>query len=144
MAFCANCGADLGAGGSFCPKCGAPAAAGGPGPEAGGAPAPGGLSRNMAGALCYVFGLITGIIFLLWEPYNKDRFIRFHAFQSIFFNVAVLVASTAVSLVPFVGWVVAPLVGLASLAGWVILIIKAYQGASFKLPVLGDIAEKQV
>ena len=144
MAFCPNCGAELSAGAGFCPKCGAAATAGGPGSApAGGPAAPAGLSRNVAGALCYVLGLITGIIFLVWEPYNQDRFVKFHAFQSILFNVAVIVVSTVVSLVPFFGWVMAPLVGLASLVVWLLLILKAYQGVSYKLPVLGDIAEKQ-
>ncbi len=155
MAFCSNCGTEVAAGAGFCPKCGTSvtggAAAGGaagsgaPGSAApgGGSAASSGLTRNMAGALCYVVGLITGIIFLVLEPYNKDPFIKFHAFQSIAFNVAMIVVITAVSLVPFIGWVVAPLLGLGSLIVWVILMLKAYQGATFKLPVLGDFAEKQ-
>src|SRR5580698_8383176 len=99
MAFCANCGAAVD--GRFCQKCGAPAGAPGAGP----APTPGaqplpppmtqpavspsvGMTDNMAAALCYLFGFITGILFLVLAPYNQDRNIRFHAFQSIFLNIA--------------------------------------------------------
>ena len=104
MAFCSSCGTELTAGVGSCPKCGTAVPAGGAtGGEAGGAPAPSALSRNVAGALCYALGLITGIIFLVLEPYKRDRFVKFHAFQSIMFNVASIVVTTVVSLVPFVG-----------------------------------------
>ncbi len=49
-----------------------------------------GLQRNVAGMLCYILGLITGIIFLVIDPYNKDKFVRFHAFQAIFFHVGMI------------------------------------------------------
>lgn len=150
MAFCSSCGTEVAAGTTFCPKCGKPVAAGAGTGAAPGAAAPGsgtaastGLTRNVAGALCYVVGLISGIVFLVLEPYNKDPFIKFHAFQSIAFNVATIVVVTAISLVPFVGWVVGPLVSLGALVLWVVLMLKAYQGVTFKLPVLGDFAEKQ-
>src|SRR5271163_1431428 len=99
MAFCANCGAAMD--GRFCQKCGAPAGVPGAGPTPGPVgvnplppPAPYGIgptvgmTDNMAGALCYLFGFITGILFLVLAPYNQDRNIRFHAFQSIFLNIA--------------------------------------------------------
>jgi uncharacterized membrane protein len=83
------------------------------------------------------------------EPYNRRPFIRFHSFQCIFVGAAWLVVSIAlgvVGMVPFLGvitMVVYPLVGIAGLALWIVLLLKAYQGQMFKLPVIGDMAEKQ-
>src|SRR4051794_28351354 len=96
MAFCPNCGSQVT--GRFCPNCGsdvgASAATGGgssyPPPPSTPLAAPG-LSDNVAGALCYLCGFITGIIFLVLAPYNRNRLVRFHAFQSIFANVAIFV-----------------------------------------------------
>jgi hypothetical protein len=80
MAFCASCGAPVD--GHFCAKCGAAASA----------PAAFvGLTDNVAGALCYLLGIITGIVFLLISPYNQNRTIRFHAFQSIYLHLVALV-----------------------------------------------------
>jgi hypothetical protein len=95
MPFCASCGTQ--AEGKFCPKCGAAIVAGGAAPPpsvpgASAAPvASAPMAENVASTLCYVLGLITGIIFLVLEPYSKNRTVRFHAFQSIFLNVAVIV-----------------------------------------------------
>jgi uncharacterized membrane protein len=153
MAFCPNCGSQVD--GRFCAKCGAamsvtgnagtaaapPAAA----PSAGATPA--GLTDNVAGALCYAVGLITGILFLVIAPYNQNRKIRFHAFQSIFFHVAfiaVWIAWTFISVVSG-GWLffVSPIIWLAFLVLWIVLIIKAYQDQKLVLPVIGPLAEKQ-
>ncbi len=94
MAFCPSCGTAVQ--GKFCPACGtvvgdAPGRAAGASGPAAGAPAAG-MQDNVAGGLCYVLGLITGIIFLVLEPYNRNRAIRFHAFQSIFVHVAIIAA----------------------------------------------------
>ena len=111
MAFCPNCGAQTT--GTFCANCGTnvAASAGATGSTAGSAagsayvpPGPppvgaAGLSENVAGALCYLFGLITGIIFLVIAPYNQNKFVRFHAFQSIFAHLAVIVFWIAYSIV---------------------------------------------
>ena len=88
MAFCAKCGAQLAAGSGFCGACGAAVAgqsvapgagvAATPAPQAGAASAP--MTNNVAGALCYLFWFITGIVFLVIEPYKQNRFVRFHAF----------------------------------------------------------------
>jgi uncharacterized membrane protein len=130
------------AGATACPKCagGAPAAVTA-------APAAG-LTDNVAGMLSYL--LIPAIVFLVLEPYNKRRFIRFHSFQCIFLCVALFVLGVAMSIlwhIPFLGWLVLfllwPLVSLAELILWIILLLKAYQGQMFKLPVIGDMAEKQ-
>lgn len=158
MAFCASCGAQME--GRFCAKCGAVAGAGAPagGPSAGAQPAPAaapaGLSDNAASALCYVLGLITGILFLVIAPYNQNRAVRFHAFQSIFLNVAwigvwivltifsVVVTSISFTLGMLFG-MLHLIVGLGFLVLWIYMLVKAYQGQRVLLPVIGALAEKQ-
>jgi uncharacterized membrane protein len=98
--------------------------------------------------LAYVT-IIPAIVFLVVEPYNKSRFIRFHSFQSIFFAVAwtaLWIVLNIVAHIPLLGFLtilIWPLVGLAGLVIWIILLLKANQGLMFKLPVIGDLAEKQ-
>jgi uncharacterized membrane protein len=157
--FCPNCGADVQ--GRFCAKCGtavdAAAASAGPtpgarpytaGPGSTTAATAGGLTDNVAGALCYVLGFITGILFLVLAPYNQNKFVRFHAFQSIFLNAA-WIAIWIVEMVMFtvLPWslvsLISMLVSLAFLGVWIFMLVKAYQGERFKLPVIGDLAEKQ-
>ncbi len=107
-----------------------------------------GVGRHVAGMLAYVT-IIPAIIFRVVEPYNKSRFVRFHAWQSIFFNVAWWILWIGLRIVvhlPFLGFftlLVWPLVGLGGLIVWIILVMKANQGQMFKLPVIGDLAEKQ-
>jgi uncharacterized membrane protein len=107
-----------------------------------------GMADNVAGMLAYVT-FIPAIVFLVTPPYNQSRFIRFHSFQSIFFCVAVFaiqVALSVMTVVPFLIFVTAPLhllVALGALILWIILLLKANQGQMFKLPVIGDLAEKQ-
>ena len=108
----------------------------------------GGLTENVASALAYVT-IIPAVLFLVIEPYNKNRFVRFHSFQSIFFHVAWIILWIALGIfghLPFLGWaslLLWPLIGLAGFVIWLILVFKAYQGKTFKLPVIGDMAEKQ-
>jgi uncharacterized membrane protein len=98
--------------------------------------------------LAYVT-IIPPIIFLVTPPYNKSRFVRFHSFQSIFFIIAWIVLWTALHflvVIPVLGWLTVflwPLVGLAGMIIWIILLLKANQGQMYKLPVIGDLAEKQ-
>jgi uncharacterized membrane protein len=143
VAFCPNCGSQMPAGAAACPSC-----AGGSPAAVTAAPAVG-LTDNVAGMLAYVT-IIPAIVFLVLEPYNKRRFIRFHAFQCIFLCIALLVLGVALQIlwqIPVLGWAVGvllwPLVGLAEIILWIFLLIKAYQGQMFKLPVIGDMAEKQ-
>ena len=143
MAFCPTCGTQI-ADGASCPKC-----AGGAGRGASaGSPAAAGLTDNVAGALAYVT-IIPAIVFLVLEPFNRKRFVRFHAFQSIFFFIAWTVLAIGMAFIahiPFLGWATLLLWPLISLALFVILLIlalKAYQGQMFKLPVIGDMAEQQ-
>ena len=130
------------AGAAACPSC-----AGGTQTAATTAPAAG-LTDNVAGMLSYL--LIPAIVFLVLEPYSKRRFIRFHAFQCIFLCIALFVLGIALSIlwhIPVLGWLVLfllwPLFSLAELILWIILLLKAYQGQMWKLPVIGDMAEKQ-
>lgn len=169
--FCTNCGSELNEASKFCTKCGAPAGAGqqppaAPPPQYQAPPPPpppnyqqpqypaaasSGLQSNVAGLLCYLAGIITGIIFLVIEPYNKDRFIRFHAFQSIFFSVAWIILMIIENVIAMaLPWSLSFLVHLLylviSVGGfllWLFLMYKAYNNEMFKLPVVGDIAMKQ-
>ena len=145
--FCTNCGASVEDGAGFCSKCGhgmAGAAAGAGGAAAAPAPATGtgGLTDNVAGMLAYVT-IIPAIIFLVIEPYNRNRFIRFHAFQCLFLAVALIVINIALGFIPILGWAISGLLSLAALALVIVLMIKAYNGQKMKLPVIGDMAEKQ-
>jgi uncharacterized membrane protein len=99
-----------------------------------------GMQPNVAALLAYLIGFITGIIFYVAEKDNK--FVRFHAMQSIVVFAFLFVLNGILAFVPIIGWVLMPIVGIASLILWILLMIKAYQGDYFKLPVAGDIAEK--
>jgi uncharacterized membrane protein len=103
------------------------------------------MADNVAGALCYVLGLITGIIFLLIAPYNQNRAVRFHAFQSIFLHLAAIAVMIVGNIV--LGmlhlWMLSPLIGLAFLILWVFLILKTWQGQKIVLPVVGPLAQQQ-
>jgi len=109
----------------------------------------------VAGALCYVFGLITGVLFLALAPYNQSKFVRFHAFQSIFFNVAwialwiveMIFSAILRAILPFgIGFIFALLAMVIWLGGlllWLFLMYKAYTNQKFMLPVIGELANKQ-
>jgi uncharacterized membrane protein len=99
-----------------------------------------GLADNVAGALAYVT-IIPAIIFLVMEPYNRNPFIRFHAFQSLGLAVCWF-ACSIIMIIPFLGWIVGGLGLLVLFCCWILCIVKAYGGEKFKLPVLGDFAEK--
>jgi len=147
---CQNCGVELVAGSVFCPSCGKPVAGSAPAPTA--QEVATGLQSNMAGALCYLIGLFTGIFFLVADPYKQDRFVRFHAFQSIFLNLAwfavYFALSIFLSILPGmlwrIGWMLHSVAGLAFFLLWLFLMFKAYNNEQFKLPVVGDLAAKQV
>ncbi|HEY1948056.1 MAG TPA: DUF4870 domain-containing protein [Bryobacteraceae bacterium] len=154
MAFCPNCGSQVD--GSFCANCGTPmgagAAASGSAPGSGFQSPPAslnaaGLTDNVAGALCYLVGFITGIVFLVLEPYKHNKFVRFHAFQSIFFSVAWIVINIAVGILSIMTHgifaLLLPLVYLALFLAWLYIMYTAFNGKKIKLPVIGDLAEKQ-
>ncbi len=115
-----------------------------------------GMTDNVAGALCYLVGWITGVLFLVLQPYNQNKTVRFHAFQSIFFNIAwialwiiVWIGSAIVMMIPFLRmlsiliWLVDLVLLLAGVALWLFLMYKAYSNQKFVLPVVGPLAEKQ-
>ncbi len=139
MGFCTGCGKEVPAGAAACPSCGQGAAAAAP-PSA--SSSTGGLTDNVVAALAYVT-IIPAIIFLVIEPYNKNRTVRFHCFQCLFFFLACFVVNIVLGLVPIINLIAIPLLGLGELIVWIILLLKAYQGQKFKLPFIGDIAEKQ-
>ncbi|MDP3013829.1 MAG: DUF4870 domain-containing protein [Candidatus Subteraquimicrobiales bacterium] len=99
-----------------------------------------GLSSNVAGLLCYFLGWVTGLIFILIE--KEDDFVRFHAMQSIITFVILNVLSFVASFVPVIGLIISLILWPVSLALWIILMVKAYQGEKFKLPIAGDLAEQ--
>ncbi len=100
-----------------------------------------GLSDNAAGALAYVT-IIPAIIFLIVEPYNKNSYIRFHAWQSIFLGIVAFVIGF-INVIPILGQIIF-LVGMLILfVAWIIVLLKALKGERFKLPLIGDLAEKQ-
>lgn len=101
-----------------------------------------GLDQNIAGLLCYLAWFITGIVFLVLEKENK--FIRFHAMQSIIVFVVLFVLNIILTAIPIIGWGIGLLLIPVYLILWLFLMWKAYQNKWFKLPIVGDIAEKQV
>jgi uncharacterized membrane protein len=156
MSFCLACGSPVD--GRFCPKCGA--ASGVPAGAAYAAAPPiamdataanAGLTENAVGALCYLGGIITGIIFLVIPPYDRNPRIKFHAFQSILFNLVWMLGWFAMiplsMLLPFGLSLMLRAFSLLLWGGgfalWLFLMWQAYQGQSFSLPVIGGIARKQ-
>lgn len=168
MAFCANCGAALTQNVGFCGSCGKPVGMAAPATVSTGQPtaqptllpnaAPSsasGLTSNIAGALAYVLGLITGIIFLVIEPYKHDRFVRFHAMQSILLSAAFIVISIAWNIVTgflldITGWialVILPISLVFSLGMfllWLYVMYQAYSQREYHIPFIGNLAAKQV
>jgi uncharacterized membrane protein len=113
-----------------------------------------GIEENVASALCYLAGWLTGVIFLVLEPYNKNRTIRFHAFQSIFFNVAMIplwilftFLSFVMHFIPVLGALIMLLLwmvfGFGFFGLWLFLMYKAYNKEKFVIPFIGPLAEKQ-
>lgn len=165
MQYCANCGAPVE--GRFCAKCGAPAATAGatppPGPTPDPIPGAGpqqtyvpptaqglGMEENLAAALCYI--PVIGLIFLLMPPYNQNRTIRFHAWQSILYCAAWFVIMIGLGIlhvilsfgVMWAFWsLLTRLVELGMFLGLVFAAVKAYQHERLFLPIIGPIAEKQ-
>jgi uncharacterized membrane protein len=159
MAFCSACGQEIGTA-AFCPKCGASqaAAATSTAPVAAAAPASptAGMEENLAGLLCYLFGWISGLIFLLID---KRPFVRFHGAQSIALNLsffvvwvafwivtAILGFITAMMHLP-VGFLMAflfPVVIIAFFVLFIYCMYKAYQHEKYKVPIIGDIVERMV
>ena len=160
MAFCSKCGSAVSEGVSFCSVCGSPASAAGvqatppipPPPAAGTTGA--GISSNVAAALSYLVGFITGIIFLVVEPYRRDKFVRFHAFQSIAFGIVVVILQIILRMFLSIGFLsfgflfaifglMSFVIWLAIVVFWFFLMYKAYNSEAYKIPIIGDWASKQ-
>ncbi len=154
MAFCSTCGAQIADGTTTCAACAGRAAAAAPAPVAVAAgPTTGGMADNVAGMLAYIT-IIPAIVFLVMEPYNRSRFVRFHSWQNIFLHAAALVCwiglfvvSIVLAFIPILGHLVAFLLWAALSVGffvaWIIALLKANSNLMYKLPFIGDIAEKQ-
>lgn len=166
MSACQSCGAALAGGTRFCQSCGSPTEARAEvsmavvGSAAGTLPAAAEtgakpMDTNVVGALTYLAGFVTGIVFLVLDPYKSNSFVRFHAFQSIFFNVAwvvfwiiwmILSAVLTPLTAGIFGLIAVPLMLIFTLAGfgvWIFLMYQAYQQKLFKLPVVGKFAAEQ-
>ena len=149
MTFCPACGASVD--GRFCPKCGGAAGVAAGVAYAAGPVASAGLTENSAGALCYLGGLVTGILFLVITPSNQNPRIKFHAFHAILFNLAWMLAWFAMiplgMLLPFGLSLALSLFSLLLWGGglllWLFLMWKAYQGQTLSLPLIGSIARQQ-
>jgi uncharacterized membrane protein len=111
---------------------------------------PTGLTDNAAGALAYIT-IVPAIVFLVLPPYNASSYVRFHAWQSILLNVAAIIIGFAFSFLTVFGWMLGlyyiylftRLIWLAWFIIWLICVLKAVNGVRYKLPVIGDLAEKQ-
>jgi uncharacterized membrane protein len=173
---CPQCGTSLPDEASYCSGCGAAIQKAGPPPRVNAATYPsateprplesspivasggGGageelpIPENIAGVVTYVT-IVPAILFLFVDPFKRNYFVRFHAFQHLFlwvagfvFGIAAAILGAILQLIPFMRVLVFPLVGLIALAWfflWVLLVVKAYQHELFKLPIIGDLAEQQ-
>ena len=154
MAFCKACGQDIG-GAAFCPKCGASQGASAPAAASGESPTAG-MEENVAGLLCYLFGWISGLIFLLID---KRPFVRFHGAQAIALNITFFVVWIGFWIVTVVlglittmlhfpvGFLMVflfPVIVIGFIAIAIFCMYKAYQREKFKLPIIGNIVEKMV
>ena len=102
----------------------------------------GGLDENLAAALAYALGWITGAAFLLIEPSNK--FVRFHALQSVLVFGTLSIAWLVAMAIPFLGWLIAlVLIPPLSVILWLLLMFKAYRGERFRVPFFGEIADQR-
>ena len=137
--LCPSCKTETGSDSAFCPHCGANTTTG----AAAAMPAQqSGLSETAAGVVAYIT-FIPAIIFLAMEPYNRSSFIRFHAWQSIFFGIVAIAANVILGLIPIIGWLLLVPLGLVFLIIWILVMMKASKGERFKIPFIGNFAEQQ-
>ena len=101
-----------------------------------------GMQPNVEALLAYLLGFISGIVFFLVEKENK--FVRFHAMQSIVVFGFLFIVGFILPIVPVIGWILLPFFWIFELVLWIVLMIKAYNGEMFRLPVASQIAEKNI
>lgn len=101
-----------------------------------------GLDENVGGVLTYLLGFISGIVFLLIEKENDT--VRFHAMQSVILFGSFFVLGAVLSIIPIIGWMISILIAPISLILWIVLMVKAYQGERYHLPITGKLAEQQL
>ncbi|MGQ9634393.1 MAG: hypothetical protein ACUVXB_09120 [Bryobacteraceae bacterium] len=148
MPYCANCGSPVE--GRFCPNCGTPVAADQPPvapPPPGGGPPGAQIAPNVAGALCYIPVFIPAILFLVLEPYSRNKEIRFHAFQALFLQIAWVVVQVVLGVLAPLGgwslwWTLSRLVHLALVLLALYLMWQTYQNRKTVLPMIGEAAQK--
>ena len=99
-----------------------------------------GLQPNVAAGLSYLFVWVGGLVFFLIEKQN--RFVRFHAMQSLIFFGGLSILAYVIGYIPFLGGILSGLLWLVWVVGWIFLMIQGFQGKYFKLPVVGDYAER--
>jgi uncharacterized membrane protein len=149
MAFCSNCGGEVQPGAAFCPKCGQAQTGGQVAQTSQGAQT--GMAENVAGLLCYALGWVTGIVFFLID---KRPFVRFHAAQSIVVFGGLHVINIVLGIVFGAGFMLTggwtgfglgfalySLIGLVAFVLWIVLMVRAYQGERYQVPVAAGIAE---
>jgi uncharacterized membrane protein len=168
MRFCKSCGNELAVETAFCASCGSPTtptagisiAGGVQGAVVAISPAPASpgsqtMATNLVGALTYLAGFITGIIFLMLEPYKGNSFVRFHAYQSILLSAAwvvfwiawmimsAILTPLAVSRFRVISSPLMLLLSLVGLGMWVFPMYQAYEQKLFKLPIVGKFAARR-
>lgn len=99
-----------------------------------------GLSQNVTAMFCYLLGWVSGLIILLLEKNNQ--FVRFHAMQSILVFGGLTLASVLIGTILLFFIFLIPVLNLAGVVLWILLMVKAYQGVNFKLPIVGELADK--
>lgn len=99
-----------------------------------------GVEENIAGFLAYVLGWVSGLVVYLIEKKNKK--VRFHAMQSIVFSGAIILANMVLGFIPLIGGLLLPIISIGGVIVWIVLMVKTYQGAMVKLPIVGDMAEQ--
>jgi uncharacterized membrane protein len=97
---------------------------------------------NLMAAASYLLGFVTGIIFLLVE--KDSKFVRFHAMQSTILFGGIFILNIVLGFVPLLGWLVGLILSFAAFVLWIVCMWKAFQGEMFKVPYVGDLAEKQL
>ena len=99
-----------------------------------------GLDENIAGLLCYVLGWVSGIVFLILDQENK--FVKFHALQSIIIFGVLSVLNSLLGWIPVLGLIVGIISGILAFVLWILLMVKANQGKRYKIKWAGDFAER--